>query len=403
VLALEQMQAVPVLTFLMARLGADVVKVESPPRGDSGRQAQPAMVDERGERVGATFVRYNLGKRSVAVDFRTPEGRDLLLRLAPAFDVVCENLGPGRATTFGLDYEAVRAVHAAVVYLSVSGFGSPGPGGAGDSPYATWPAYAGVAEAMSGIYEYARRPGQPPVINPVGGLGDTGTGLYGLIGILAALRHRDRTGEGQFVDVAMFDAMVAMCDIVANFWSMGMRREPDEPARVPYILDGFRAADGWFMVQVGREHQFERLARAIGHEEWLGDERLASRFGWSEHLEDVVRPGIEHWAATRTKGEAAADLAAAGVTAAPCNGAEDLVSDPHVALRHMLLEIPRTDGVDQPVLVSGNPVKMSRLAEPEGRRLPAMGEHTDEVLAEDLGLDAAELDALAARGVIHRA
>jgi len=398
VLAIEQMQAVPVLTFLMAQLGAEVVKVEQPPRGDSGRLAQPAIVDERDESVGATFLRYNLGKRSVGIDLRDPRGRDLVLGLVPKFDVVAENLGPGRAAKFGVDYVPARRADPSVVYLR-----SPASAAPDESPYADRPAYAAVAEAMSGIYEYSRRPGEPPVITPVGGLGDTATGLYGLIGVLAALRHRDRTGEGQLVDVAMFDSMIAMCDVVANFWSLGMRRVPDTPARVPYILAGFRAADGWFMIQVVREHQFERLARAIGRDDWLTDERFATRWGWSEHLETEIRPAIERWAARRTKGKAAAALAELGIAAAPCNDAEDLVNDPHVAQRHMLLEIPRVDGVDQPVLVSGNPIKLSGTREPEGLTLPAMGEHTTAILGDDLGLDPDEIAALVDEGVVHQA
>lgn len=392
------MQAVPVLTFLMAQLGAEVVKVEQLPRGDSGRSAQPAIVDERDENVGATFLRYNLGKRSIGVDLRDQRGTDVVLGLVPKFDVVCENLGPGRATRFSVDYEAARRANPSIVYLSISGFGS-----SDESPYSDRPAYAGVAEAMSGIYEYSRRPGEPPVINPVGGLGDTGTGLYGLIGILAALRHRDLTGEGQFVDVAMFDSMIAMCDIVANFWSLGMRREPDAPARVPYILNGFRAADGWFMIQVGREHQFERLAKAVGRDDWLTDERFASRLGWSDQLESEIRPAIERWAADRTKGEAAAALSEVGVTAAPCNNAEDVVNDPHVASRKMLLTIPRVDGVDQPVLVSGNPIKLSGSDEPQELALPAMGGDTTRVLADDLGLGPDEIAALIEAGIVHQA
>ncbi|MBL7518139.1 CoA transferase, partial [Frankia sp. CNm7] len=332
VLALEQVQAVPFATLLLARLGADVVKVE-PLAGESGRAARPAVTDAAGQPAGATFLRYNLGKRSIAVDLKSERGRDLVLDLAGSFDVLAENLGPGRAERLGLGYEAVAARNPRLVYLSVTGFG-----GGADSPYAAWPAYAAVAEAMSGIYEYSRRPHQPPVINPVGGLGDIGTGLFGVVGVLAALRHRDRTGLGQLVDVAMFDAMVAVCDIVANFWSLGLRAEPDTERRVPYILGAFRAQDGWCVVQVIREHQFPRLARLVGHPEWTSDERLATPWGWHDHWADVIRPALEAWAADRPMLAAAGALAGAGVTAAPCFRPEDLVADPHVAARRMLVE-----------------------------------------------------------------
>jgi crotonobetainyl-CoA:carnitine CoA-transferase CaiB-like acyl-CoA transferase len=395
VLAMEQMQAVPFATQLLARLGAEVVKVE-PLRGESGRAARPAAVDEAGRPAGATFLRYNSGKRSIAVDIGQARGRDLVLGLAGAFDVVAENLGPGRADRLGLGYAAVAARNPRAVYLSVSGFGHE----PADSAYAGWPAYAGVAEAMSGIYEYARRPHQPPVINPVGGLGDTGTGLFGVIGVLAALRHRDRTGRGQFVDVAMLDSMLSICDVVTNFWSMGLRREPDVEPRVPYLLTSFRARDGWCVLQVSRPHQFARLARLLGHDGWLTDDRFADGYGWHDGWEPTIRPAVESWAATRTMREAAAALAGAGITAAPCYRAEDVVADPHVAARGMLVEIPRSDGVGQPVLVPGNPVKLSDAPDPEPTRPPLLGEHTGELLGEVLGLDPDTIAELTAAGVI---
>jgi len=396
ILALEQMQALPNATQLLARLGADVIKVEAPERGDSGRAAQPAaVVNPDDVPVGATFLRNNSGKRSVAIDLKSDRGRKLVLELAEHVDVVAENLGPGRAERLGLAYADLSAANPRVVYVSVSGFGA-----AGDSPYATWPAYAAVAEAMSGIYEHARRAGQAPIVNPVGGLGDTGTGLFAVIGILAALRHRDRTGEGQLVDVSMFDAMLAMCDIVTNYWSMGVRRDPDSDLRSPVILDSFRAADGWLMLQVSRRHQFERFADLLGRPEWKEDERLATPWGWADHIDDIIRPAVEAWAATRTKMVAARQLADAGIAAAPCNGADDVVRDPHVLAHHMLVEIPRFDGVDQPVLAAGNPVKLSAMTDEPSSRIPRLGEHTTAVLSELLGLDPPAVEALRAAGVV---
>src|SRR3954452_19557858 len=157
VLALEQMQALPYATQLLARLGADVVKVESPTGGDLGRGSQPAMTDPDGRSVGATFLRNNLNKRSICIDLKAPEGRDLVLRLAPRFDVVAENSKAGAMARLGLAYADIAAVHPGVVYLSVSGFGNTIP-----SPYDSWPAFAPIAEAMSGLYEYKRVADNPP-------------------------------------------------------------------------------------------------------------------------------------------------------------------------------------------------------------------------------------------------
>jgi len=391
VLAIEQLQALPFGTQLLARLGADVVKIERPDGGESGRGALPAMTDPMGRRVGATFLRNNLNKRSVAIDVTRPQGRDLVLRLAARFDVVAENFRPGVLDRVGLGYDDVHAAAPRCVYLSVTGFGTTVP-----TPYRTWPAYAPVPEAMSGIYDMKRVDGQPPVVAPLGGAGDIGSSLYAVIGVMAALRQRDRTGRGQHVDIAMLDCMLAFTDIVTNFWSMGI----DEGGLAPQIMHSFRAADGWFVLICFREYEFARLAGAIGRAEWRDDPRLATRQGWIDRLDDVLRPGIEEWAATRTRMQVCEELGRAGVAAAPCLRAGEVVHDPHVAVRDMLVEMPRTDGVEQPVLVPGNPVRLSDMAIGPDARAPWLGEHTDEVLRDELGLPAVELGGLRAAGVI---
>lgn len=392
ILALEQMQALPYATQLLARLGADVVKVESVKGGDLGRGSQPGITDPEGRFVGATFLRNNLDKKSICVDLKAPEGKQLILDLAPKFDIVAENFKGGALSRMGLGYDDIAAVHPGVIYLSVSGFGNTV-----ETPYDGWPAYAAVAEAMSGIYDYKLEPGRPPAVSPVGALGDIGTALFGTIGILAALRHRDRTGLGQYIDVAMFDAMVSMTDLVTNFWSLGLRPAPGQGLAM--VLDGFEASNGWFIIQVGREHEFERLANLVSKPEWLTDERLSTRAGWREHIEDILRPGVKAWAADKTSIEACKALADAGVAAGPCLTAQQVIDDPHVAARNMLMEIPRPEGGD-PVLTPGNPIKMSRVSEGPDVRMPWLGEHTNEVLAAELGLDDARIEQLRADGVI---
>ena len=392
ILALEQMQALPYARQLLARLGADVVKVESVKGGDLGRGSQPSITDPQGRTVGATYLRNNLDKKSICVDLKAPEGKQLILDLAPNFDIVAENFKGGALARMGLGYEDIAAVHPGVIYLSVSGFGNTV-----ETPYDGWPAYAAVAEAMSGIYDYKLEPGRPPAVSPVGALGDIGTALFGTIGILAALRHRDRTGLGQYIDVAMFDAMVSMTDLVTNFWSLGLRPAPGQGLAM--ILDGFEASNGWFIIQVGREHEFERLATLVGKPEWLTDERLSTRAGWREHMDDILRPGVKEWAADKTNIEACRALADAGVAAGPCLTAQQVIDDPHVAARNMLMEIPRPEG-GEPVLTPGNPIKMSKVSEGPDVRMPWLGEHTDEVLATELGLDAQRLEELRTAGVI---
>jgi formyl-CoA transferase len=249
---------------------------------------------------------------------------------------------------------------------------------------------------MSGIYEMKRVDDEPPIVNPVGALGDIGAALFATIGVLTALRQRDRTGKGSYVDIAMMDALVAMTDIVSNFWSLGLKGG----AAAPLIMHGFRAKDGWFIIQAGREAQFNALVSLVGHPEWSTDERFATRQGWLEHMEDTLRPAIEAWAARRDKIAVCEELGRAGIAAGPCFSDEELVHDEHVRIRNMLVEMPRTDGVADPDLVPGNPVKLTNVTEGPETRVPWLGEHTDEVLATELGLTADDLATLRADGVI---
>ena len=209
ILAIEQMQALPFATQLLARLGADVVKIE-PVQGESGRGALPAIGRHpRGRRVGATFLRNNLNKRTISVNLKSAAGRELVLNLASRFDVVAENSKPGVMQRLGLAYDDIKGVHPTCIYASVSGFGNML-----ESPYSSWPAFAPVVEAMSGIYEMKRVGDAPHGVPRWRPRRHRRRSLRRTMGILAALRHRDITGSGQQVDVAMFDSVIAMTDIV---------------------------------------------------------------------------------------------------------------------------------------------------------------------------------------------
>jgi crotonobetainyl-CoA:carnitine CoA-transferase CaiB-like acyl-CoA transferase len=391
VLAVEQLQAMPFATQLLAHLGAEVVKVEPPRGGESGRAAAPSIHDADGREVGATFLRNNLSKKSVGIDLKHPEGAALLRRLVPRYDVLAENFKPGAMERLGLGYAELAALHPGLVYVSVSGFGSLAP-----SPYSGWPAYAVVAEAMGGFYSFRPEPGRLPNIGVAGALGDIGSALFAAIGTLAALQGRARTGRGQRVDVAMFDAVLSIMDMVPFNASLGIE---NSLAAWPGICSAFRASDGLFVVQIGREHQFERLARAIGHLEWLDDPRFARREGWRDHQDDVIRPALEAWAMQKTRLEASRILAEQGIAAGPCFDAGDLARDPHVAAHEMVIAVPRPDGAGE-VHVAGNPIKLSASRVPEPARWPALGADTREILRADLGLSDTEQAKLRTDGVI---
>jgi formyl-CoA transferase len=393
ILALEQMQALPYATQLMAHLGADVVKVEHPETGDSGRGASPSITDLDGRRVGATYLRNNLSKRSLAIDLKTPAGCELVKRLVPRFDVVCENFMPGTVARLGVDYEALRVHRADLIYCSVSGFGQQGT-----SPYADYPAYAPIVEAMAGLYEPTRLPGRPPETVVAGALGDNAAGLFAVIAMLAALRHRDQTGEGQHVDIAMYDSMIALSDMVPFLASMNAPPEWATSGSLG-IVKGFRARDGYFVVAVLRRHHFERLARVLGHPEWIDDASLSGLEDWARETEGVIRPALEAWAANKTKHEAAEALAREGIAAGASQTAEDLADDPHVTARHMLIEVDRPDAA-KPMQIVGNPVKLSASSEGPITRFPLLGGQTAEILRGELGLSTSEIEELAQSGAI---
>jgi len=393
ILAVEQMQALPFATQLLAHLGASVVKIEHPVHGESGRGSRPQITDVDGRRVGATYLRNNLSKQSLALDLKHAEGRALFERLVPRFDVVAENFTPHTMKRLGIGYEVLSARHPRLIYLSISGFGH-----LAETPYGSWPAYAPIAEAMAGLYEPLREADRPPPVVVAGALGDNASALYAVIGLLAALRHRDATGQGQHVDIAMFDAMLAMTDMVPFMWSLG---EPPSAAtsKRTGLVNAFRAKDGYFVIAVFRDHQMEQLARLVGCEGWLTDERLATREGWARHSDDLIREGIEAWARDLSKLGAAERLCAAGIPAGPSNVAEDLHHDPHVRARDMLIEVPRPDA-ERPMLVVGNPVKLSGAQDGPVQRFPSLGEHTEALLHELLGLDGDEIARLRRSGAI---
>jgi formyl-CoA transferase len=393
ILAIEQMQAMPFGTQLLARMGADVVKVEHPVAGESGRAAAPSIKDTDGSAVGSTFLRNNLCKKSIGVDLKNPKGAALIRELVPHYDVVTENFKPGTMERLGLGYESLRELHPALVYASVSGFGS-----LRETPYGSWPAYACVAEAMAGFYSFRPESGRRPNIGVAGAIGDIGTALFAMVGLLAALRSRDRTGQGQKVDVSMLDAIISIMDMTVFGPSIGIMDQ--SVAAWPGVVTAFAASDGLFVVQVGRERQFERLAHTIGHPEWLTDSRFSTREGWSEHQESVMRPAIEAWAADKTKLAASTLLAEQGVPAGPSYEGEELSADPHVRSHDMVVDVPGPAG-EQQVRVHGNPIKFSGIPEGPVERWPLLGADTDEILRADLSLADSALAALRTEGVIR--
>ena len=389
ILAAEQMQSLPYATQLLASLGAEVVKVEHPIRGDLGRSSLPATTDTDGNTVGATFLRNNLYKKSIALDLKHNLGQDIFKRLAQGFDVVAENFKPGTMERFGLGYTYFQKTQPELIYLSISGFGNTV-----DSPYSSWPAFAPIAEAMSGIYNFNRGEDDDIKVSPVGALGDTGSGLFAVIGVLSALRQREQTGQGLYIDISMLDSMVAFADIVPNYLSLG--KNPRTPSLL--INHGFKIESGEIVIQIGREHQFEAFAEVLGKPDWLTDDRFSNRLGWIENI-DVIETALSNWAGNKSLITVCDELAKAGIAAAPAFEAEDVVSDPHILAREMLIEVPT--GGDLRVLTAGNPVRMTDVPRRNVTAPPPLGSNTRSLLQDELSISDSEYEDLRSQGIVN--
>ena len=392
VLAVEQMLSLPYATQLLGFLGADVVKVE-PLDGDGARASRPQLKAGTHE-IGAVFVRGAAGKRSIAIDLKSARGKELLLGLIPHYDVVAENMRAGAFARLGFDFDSLVAAKPDVVLATISGYGQ-----LGDSPYRHWPAFGPLVEAMSGLNMIGRDRGEDPIaLGSYGALGDIVAGIFATLGVLAAIRLRDLTGQPQHSDTAMLDASMVLMDAAPLIAASGLSQHTVTGAGSG-LGETFAAKDGRLSVFVIREYMFARLAECIGHPEWVSDPAFARREQWADRLESDIRPAIESWASDKDKYAAADELARAGVAVSVVHDADDLLENEHVRLRNMLVEVAdRASGNTWPVV--GNPVKLASVDDTRQFQLPDLGEHTSDVLASELGLDPAEIQALVEAGVI---
>ncbi len=379
VLDVTQVMAGPFCTMLLADLGADVIKIE-PPGGDMTRRMPGA--------VGAdtpAFNAVNRGKRSVVLDLKTTAGRDALGQLAPAADVFVENSRPGVMTALGLDYPALAARNPRLIYASISGYGQTGPDRAKGGLDL-------IAQAVSGIMSVTGAPGGPPMKAGVP-LTDLGAALFALIGILAALEYRRRTGAGQHVDASLVDAGVALSVWEATEYFAGAS-EPTplgSAHRMVAPYQAFLCADGAVTIGASTDLLFQRLCDALGHPEWPGlaefadnASRVRHRAALAERIESVTRQRPRsHWLAA---------FEASDIPSGPINSYAEAFADPQILARDMVVTL------DHPTLGTmrtlGSPIKLSATPPDVRRRAPHLGEHTEAVLRE-AGFDDAHIAALA--------
>ena len=394
VLDLTHFLSGPFCTLILAQLGAEVVKVERPRLGDPYRRHGPVLTGSDGRTVRTDFVHLNHTKKSVAIDLSTEAGRQLVERLAGRSDVLVENFRPSVMDRMGLGWSSLREVNPRLIYASVSGFGHHD---LMSSPYAERPAFNMIAQAMSGIVEVTGSADGPPVPAAVP-IGDFVPALYLTIGILAALEHRRRTGRGQLIDVAMYDALIPfIVRPIVKYQATGQVQRRGEEI-LHSAVGVFRASDGYVALSALGDEMWRRTCAAIERPELASDPRFDtdSKRGlvWAAELV----PLFEEWASKRTKREATDALLACDVPCGPVNNARDIVEDPHVAARRMLVEVGDTVGGS--LLVPASPIKFSGMEEiPPGEPRP-LGADTGDVLRELLDLDEAAIEGLRHAGAI---
>lgn len=395
VVGVEQYMAGPYCTMLLADAGAEVIKIERPGEGDPRRGIPPFAV--RGEASKAAgFMAYNRNKKSVALDIQRPEGQAVLRRLLAASDVLVENLRPGVMDGLGFGAEKVRAAHPRLVYAMISGFGRlPGY----QSGYSGLPAFDIVAEAMGGVTDlvgFADRPPAPTLY----GMADVHSGLVTAYGVLQALFMRERTGEGQLVDVSLTDNMLALNERMVALYSVTGREPSRGTSGHVWPRGAYRCADGYVALNVPDDGIWARLASAIGRPDLVEDPRSADGVSRAANAH-VLQPILEGWLADKTRADAVAALIRGGMPAGPVYTARDVFDEPHFRVRGMLPEIH--DPEVGPFHFARTTPHLSASPEIPLEPAPALGVHTREVLEGVLGCSSAEVDGLVDAGVVAEA
>jgi crotonobetainyl-CoA:carnitine CoA-transferase CaiB-like acyl-CoA transferase len=382
VLDVTQVMAGPFCAMLLADLGADLIKVE-PPAGDSTRQMPGAVGTD-----SPSFNALNRGKRSIVLDLKTGAGREAFIRLAHSTDILIENYRPGVMEALGLGYGALSALNPRLIYASISGYGQSGPDrGKGGFDL--------IAQGVSGIMSITGEPGRPPVKAGVP-LTDLSAGLFALVGILAAVEHRHRSGAGQHIDAALVDAGVALSvwEATEYFSGIGIPQALGSAHRMIAPYQAIRCADGYITLGAANERLFRRVCEVLGHPEWTAQPEFADSAGrvlnrqrLTDRIEDVtVAAPRSHWLAL---------FDANDIPCGPINDYAQVFADPQVIAREMVVETAHPTLGRMKTL--GSPIKMSATPADVSRRAPQLGEHTDEVLRE-AGFSSDEIAALRKSG-----
>ena len=387
VLDLTKVLAGPFCTMILADLGAEVIKIEKPGVGDDSRYFTPFIKGQ-----SAYFININRGKKSIVINLKNPKGKELFLKLVKKADVVVENFKPGTMEKLGLGYDVLKKVNPRIIYASISGFGQYGP-------YRDRLAYDLIAQAMGGIMSITGWPFSPPTRTGTA-IADILAALFCCVGILSALRARDKTGEGRRIDVSLVDSVMSACEAYVEMYLV----EGKVPTRIGnryefiYPYDTFEAKDGWIAIGIGNEEMWARFCKATNMMWMLEDPKFSTNEARLENHAEVKRV-VEDWTRNKTVKEILDILLKYEIPCGPVYSMDEVCNDPHIAkAREMVVEI------DQPnvgkMRIVGCPIKMTPTGASIRRPAPLLGQHTDEILKEVLGLSNEEIKRLREENVI---
>ncbi|MCH8237198.1 MAG: CoA transferase [Proteobacteria bacterium] len=393
---LTRILAGPTCTQILGDLGADVIKVEKPGKGDDTRNfAPPFLKDEAGNETeeSAYFCSSNRNKRSITLDLAKTEGQELARRLIQRSDVLVENFKTGGLAKYGLSYQQLQPDSPGLVYCSITGFGQTGP-------YATRPGYDVLIQAMGGFMSITGESDRGPQKGGVP-VADLMAGMYAAVAVNAALRHHEATGEGQYIDIGMLDTQVAMLSIMGlNYLATGevpKRLGNAHPNIVPY--QAFATADGDMVLAVANDAQFQRFCEFAGVPELAEDDDYRTNDGRVRNRDALIEKLLAIIAAKPSK-HWLEGLESRNVSCGPINTLDQVFADPQVKSRGMVIEMPHAATGAKPVKLIASPIRMS-VTEPDYRHAPpVLGQHTEEILSEFLGIDGEEVAALRQRGIV---
>lgn len=398
VLDLSRVLAGPWAGQILGDLGAEVIKIERPRTGDDTRHwGPPYLKDQQGENTSeaAYYLSANRNKQSLTLDFTQPEGQRIIRDLVAECDVLLENFKVGGLAAYGLDYESLKAINPKLIYCSITGFGS-------DGPYANRAGYDFMIQGLGGLMSLTGRAEDEEGAGPVKvgvALTDILTGLYATVGVLAALNHREQSGQGQHVELALLDVQVAcLANQAMNYLTTGVapkRMGNAHPNIVPY--QDFPTADGDIILTIGNDGQFRKFAEAAGHPEWASDDRFASNKARVAHRKELI-PLIRQVTVFRTTAEWVALLEQAGVPCGPINDLAQVFADPQVQARGLRLDLPHPLAGSVPQVAS--PIRLSETPVEYRKAPPVLGEHSEAILQELLGLGFDKILSLRQAGVI---